>query len=237
MRDIARDFEDAGFAVIEGVCDATSLAAVEPVVLEAGATGGSRCLLRRAQVAALADDLRRHPILGELIPRDHVAVQCTYFEKSTGRNWLVGVHQDQSIPVAARVSGEALRGWSEKEGEVFVQPGEAVLSRLIAVRLHLDPCGEQDGPLRVVAGSHRAGVLTVEAGVSLRDELGLTPCVAGAGDVLVMQPLLLHSSSKSTGSGRRRVLHFLFGPPTLPEGLQWPAHARANAVKQTVLAG
>jgi hypothetical protein len=36
-----------------------------------------------------------------------------------------------------------------------------------------------------------------------------------------MRPLILHASSKATGAGERRVLHFLFGPPTLPHGLKW----------------
>jgi len=43
---------------------------------------------------------------------------------------------------------------------------------------------------------------------------------------LLMRPLLLHASSKSSGSSRRRVLHFLFGPPVLPCGLRW-AHLLA----------
>jgi hypothetical protein len=36
-----------------------------------------------------------------------------------------------------------------------------------------------------------------------------------------MRPLALHTSSKATGTGRRRVLHVVFGPPELPFGLQW----------------
>jgi hypothetical protein len=47
-------------------------------------------------------------------------------------------------------------------------------------------------------------------------------CTLERGDVLVMRPLLLHASSKASGFGMRRVLHFLFGPPTLPNGLRWP---------------
>jgi hypothetical protein len=36
-----------------------------------------------------------------------------------------------------------------------------------------------------------------------------------------MRPLLLHASSKATSPVPRRVLHFVFGPPTLPLGLEW----------------
>jgi hypothetical protein len=31
----------------------------------------------------------------------------------------------------------------------------------------------------------------------------------------------LHASSKATGTSRRRVLHFVFGPRALPYGLEW----------------
>ena len=65
---------------------------------------------------------------------DAVAVQCTYFEKSADRNWLVPIHQDLAIPVARRVEHPALRGWSHKEGSLFVQPPADVLAQLVAVR-------------------------------------------------------------------------------------------------------
>jgi hypothetical protein len=42
----------------------------------------------------------------------------------------------------------------------------------------------------------------------------------------LMRPLALHASSKANGASRRRVLHFVFGPPTLPFGLAW-AHSVA----------
>ena len=45
--------------------------------------------------------------------------------------------------------------------------------------------------------------------------------VLKAGDALLMRPLLLHASTRINGGGNRRVLHFLFGPPNLPFGLQW----------------
>jgi hypothetical protein len=46
-------------------------------------------------------------------------------------------------------------------------------------------------------------------------------CTARSGDVLALRPLLLHASSKGSGNGRRRVLHFVFGPRALPHGLAW----------------
>ena len=184
-------------------------------------SGGTRTLLQSGWCAALVQRLRHHAALAPLLPPGAVAVQCTYFEKSTGRNWLVPWHQDLSMPVAERVEHPALRGWSLKEGVLQVQPPAAVLEQVVALRLHLDDCGPDDGPLRVLPGSHRDGVraegATPHAVVS---EAAFT-CTAPRGSGLLMRPLLLHASSKATGSSLRRVLHLLFAPPVLPLGLRW----------------
>lgn len=182
---------------------------------------GTRNMLHWHGAGALVATIRAHPRLAGLLGEQHVAVQCTYFQKSLQTNWLVPLHQDLSIPVRQRVSDPALKGWSSKEGGLFVQPPTAVLDALLAVRIHLDVCGREDGPLRVVPGSHRRGPIPNDDAVKLRDQ-ALT-CVAARGDALVMRPLLLHASSHARGAGRRRVLHVLFGPPDLPHGLRWAA--------------
>lgn len=187
----------------------------------ASQSGGTRCLLASPWCATLAQRLRMHPGLAPLLPAPSVAVQCTYFEKTAERNWLVPLHQDLSIPVAARVDAPSLRGWTDKEGVLFVQPSADILACMVAVRLHLDACEPQGGALRVVPRSHVHGVLPPEQARALRDTTGEVVCDAAAGAALVMRPLLLHASSKSTGRSRRRVLHFVFGPAALPLGLRW----------------
>ncbi|NHZ43863.1 phytanoyl-CoA dioxygenase family protein [Massilia aquatica] len=215
-------FAQVGYALVPRVLPAAECARLAGLVQPAGAaSGGTRCLLAEPWCAALAARLRANPALAPLIEPDAVAVQCTYFEKSAGRNWLVPLHQDLSIPVAARVDAPALRGWSLKEGTLFVQPAPAVLEQLVAVRVHLDACGVDDGPLLVVPGSHRAGVLAQPDAAAARDATPPLACLAGIGGALVMRPLLLHASSKALGQGRRRVLHFVFGPRSLPHGLAW----------------
>lgn len=217
----AASFARNGFVHVPDVLSGHSADIARHVEMGSGASGGTRCLLATAWCAALADRLREHPELAMLLPKGHAAVQCTYFEKSSERNWLVPLHQDLSIPVAERIDGSGWSGWSQKEGTVFVQPPVAVLEQLVAVRLHLDPCTVSDGPLRVVPGSHTRGVLAPDAAAAVRDAQGETLCEAEVGSALVMRPLLLHASSKSMGSGRRRVLHFLYGPCLLPHGLRW----------------
>ncbi|WP_165250864.1 phytanoyl-CoA dioxygenase family protein [Paludisphaera soli] len=215
-------FEDQGFAILERVLTPDECAELSAEERPAGrSTAGTRSLLAEPWCRALVDRLRLHGPLARLLPTGLVAVQCTSFEKSRDANWLVPWHQDLSIPVAERVDHPALRGWSRKEGATFVQPPEALLAEMAAVRLHLDPCGPDDGPLRVAAGSHRLGRIDPSRVPDARRGSPEVACLAGPGDVLVMRPLLLHASSRATGSGRRRVLHFLFGPPEPPFGLRW----------------
>lgn len=215
-------FDEQGFALAKRVASdpesGTAWLALKGYT-QAGA--GTRNLLTAAWCAALAAQLGTQPRIAQLVPATHVAVQCTYFEKSRHKNWLVSLHQDLSIPVAERVEHPGLSGWSEKEGALYVQPPLSVLQDLVAVRLHIDPCGPEDGALRVVPGTHRMGVVSAKAGPALRDVHGEVTCLAAPGDAVVMRPLVLHASSKSTGQSQRRVLHFLFGPPVLPHGLRW----------------
>ena len=218
------DFDRLGYAMVESLLSARECDEVSAKLANTSQTG-TRKLLGQAWCTDLADKLGRHPDLRAYVEADYLAVQCTYFEKSAEHNWLVPIHQDLSIPVAGRVAHPALRGWSEKEGTLFVQPPVEVLEKLVAVRLHLDACGEADGPLHLLPGTHAQGLVTAEAAVQARKTLPAVASIAHRGSACVMRPLLLHASSRSCGSSRRRVLHFVFAPPTLPFGLRWPARA------------
>ncbi|GAA6142859.1 phytanoyl-CoA dioxygenase family protein [Hydrogenophaga sp. 5NK40-0174] len=217
-------FAAQGFKLVESVLPVQACEDMLPLLPAQGQEGarpGCRDLLMEPWCAALSRSLRAHSAVSPTLAASSVAVQCTYFEKSANQNWLVPVHQDLSIPVAERVEHPALSGWSVKGGQYFVQAPVSVLNQLVAIRLHLDDCGEMDGPLRVVPGSHARGVLSPNEAIVVRRSVGHVVCTVPKGGVLVMKPLLLHASSKSTGKGLRRVLHFLFGPPDLPCGLRW----------------
>ena len=134
----------------------------------------------------------------------------------------MALHQDLSVPVAQRVEHPVLTGWSRKQGRWFVQPPVTLLENMLAVRVHLDDCGDDDGPLRVVPGSHRAGRVDGRQARQLREQCGERVCRLRAGEAMAMRPLLLHASSKATQPTRgRRVLQFLFGPAEPGLGLEW----------------
>lgn len=177
---------------------------------------GSRNLLAQPQCHRMAVQLKTQLVDLGLLDAESVAEQCTLFDKTADRNWLVALHQDTSIPA----SGGSLPVVT-KEGEPYVQPSIKVLQSLLAVRVHLDDCGAEAGPLRVVPGSHRVGRLGDAEAQALRAAHGEEVCIAARGDALLMRPLLLHASSRARSPVRRRVLHFLFGPWRLPHGLVW----------------
>lgn len=220
--DVATPFNAAGWISIEGVLSPLECAAIaDSITPSAAPSGGTRALLAQPWCQQLAARIRLESPLAALIPPEFVAVQCTYFEKSAAKNWLVPWHQDLSIPVAERVEHSALSGWSEKEGGLFVHAPPGVLEQLIAVRLHLDVCSATDGPLKVLPGTHLLGRLSPAAVESLRCERAEVACLANMGGAIVLRPLLVHASSKANGASRRRVLHFVFGPAALPCGLRW----------------
>src|SRR5271169_2872304 len=162
-----------------------------------------------------------NPEIARHLSSDTVAVQCTAFSKTPETNWLVSLHQDLSIPVRERVQHPECRGWSSKQGVLFVQPPVAVLESLVAVRVHIDACSADNGALRIVPRSHQLGRLAADVQTKVRDASGERVVPVARGAALLMRPLLLHASSKAAVPDGRRVLHFLFGPRTLPLGLRW----------------
>ena len=95
-----------------------------------------------------------------------------------------------------------------------------VLARMVAVRIHLDDCDEQNGPLRVLPGSHRCGLLSDNQIIGWPKADAVT-CTVRRGDVILMRPLLLHASSAATAPVSRRVIHIEHAANDLPDGLGW----------------
>ena len=214
MNSLSKEFSSMGFVVLRAVAPSRLLtqASIELEALS-DSSAGTRNVLQAPWCIDLAKAIRAHLTEQYLLSPNFVATQCTYFHKAQDNNWLVPLHRDKFIPVAARCEVDGWSGWSEKEGVLYCRPPAAVMAEMVAVRLHLEANTPLNGPLHVVPGSH------VEESVGgQRHE-----CLVPKGGALVLRPSLLHASSKLK-SGCRRVLHFLFGPAVLPNGIQW-AHA------------
>ena len=81
------------------------------------------------------------------------------------------------------------------------------LEQVVALRVSLDDSTATNGPLRVLPDSHRDGVLSDQQIADRAKHAAPVECVTPAGGVVVMRPLTIHASSKSTDQRPRRVLH------------------------------
>jgi len=106
---------------------------------------------------------------------------------------------------------------------------------MLTVRLHLDDCGTENGPLRVLPGTHLSGWLDAEAIDRLKREISEQVCCVPRGGAVLMRPLLLHASSKAEMPTRRRVLHLEFAADELPGGLKFNADDKSDSTDRTML--
>lgn len=148
-------------------------------------------------------------------------VRSILFDKSAGSNWLVPWHQDATIAVRERRDAPGFGPWSIKEGVPHCRPPRDVLESLVVIRVALDACGPANGPLQMVPGSHKDGLLTPAALSARVAEGPVIECCTGAGGVVLMRSHTVHSSAKAIVPSRRRVLHLEVTPMVLPAGLQW----------------
>jgi len=159
------------------------------------------------------------------------AVRGIWFDKTREANWKVAWHQDRTIAVRERVDVTGFRPWSEKLGVIHVEPPAELLDSMVALRIHLDECTTDNGPLRLLPGSHRRGKFSpaeITEWVLQRGSEAVT-CTARRGDVLVMRPLTLHASSPAQNPTGRRVLHLEYCAQALPGDLAWHDAPRSSS--------
>lgn len=180
-----------------------------------------RNLLQVEAVRELCHSLQMRRLVEPVLGSDCFAVRGILFDKTPGANWKVPYHQDLSIAVRERIEVEGFGPWSQKASVTHVQPPVTVLEQMLSIRLHLDDCGEENGPLRVLPGSHRSGRLDAVSIQNLKNQAAPVKCLAQRGGVLLMRPLLLHASSSSQSLHPRRVVHLEWAASDLPGGPEW----------------
>lgn len=184
---------------------------------------GARNLLALSAVRTLAESEAIRSLIEPILGARARAVRAALFDKAPGANWPVLWHQDLALALAERHELHGWGPWSIKAGIAHAHAPAEVLAAMIAVRFHLDACGLENGPLRVLPGTHCLGRVDRGRIGALRARIAEVACEAAAGDVLLMRPLLLHASSPARAPSHRRVLHIEFAPdaPLLPHPLRW----------------
>ena len=146
--------------------------------------------------------------------------KAIYFDKSSASNWSVTWHQDLTINLKEEQKMEGYTSWTKKEGIVSVIPPLDVSKSIFTLRLHLDEITTKNGCLEVVPGSHKKVHSDAEKKV-ITENIDPMPVLVNEGGVMLMKPLILHRSAKSTNQKSRRVLHLEFTNTELPQGLEW----------------
>jgi ectoine hydroxylase-related dioxygenase (phytanoyl-CoA dioxygenase family) len=224
---------DAGFAIVPGVFDPREMDTISSELGEESlqrSRAGARHLLAVPAVAALAKDSRLTAMAAEVLGCEPVPFSATLFDKSSDANWLVVWHQDRALPLMERRETPGWGPWSEKAGGIYAHAPAAALSKVVALRVHLDDSTPENGPLRVLPGTHTLGVLSDAQIQDAARRIEPVTCTVRRGGVIVMRPLIVHASSKVVAAASRRVLHFEYAAATtFDEGLRLTAAAPATA--------
>ena len=218
------DSADAGYGIFRNVWRSDEVAALATTLAQADldrSRAGARHLLTQPAVAALARDPRMLAIARQFLHTEPFPFRATLFDKSAQSNWLVVWHQDTALPLRERRDIAGWGPWSIKGGVTYAHAPAAALSRIIALRMHLDDSGADNGPLRVLPRTHTLGLLSDEAIAEIARTAEPIDCLVDAGGVIAVRPLLLHASSKARSDRARRVIHIEYADsPILGDGLE-----------------
>lgn len=220
-QEIISGWQEAGFRILAGVFSKAEVAALQNALADsaiAGSRAGARHLLGEPAVLRAARDPRLSAIAGEALGDEALAFRATLFDKSLRANWLVVWHQDTALPLRSRRAVRGWGPWSMKAGILYAHAPAETLSRIIAIRLHLDDSLASNGPLRVLPGTHTKGVLSDERIGELARTGPPFECLVAKGGLMTMSPLLVHASSKAAVPSSRRVLHIEYATSLLLEG-------------------
>lgn len=158
-------------------------------------------------------------VIREIFGNKYFVVKSIYFDKPETSNWYVAYHQDLTISVNQKMQLEGFGPWTTKQNQFAVQPPLDILKNIYTIRIHLDDTDENNGALKVVPGSHAKGIYrpeTIDWTIETEEI-----CNVESGGIMIMKPLLLHGSNRTTNGNRRRVIHIEFSDRQLPDKLNW----------------
>jgi len=171
------------------------------------------------QVVPLIFNPKLKELVRALFGDGYFVTKSIYFDKPELSNWFVAWHQDLTIVVDKRTDTPGYGPWTVKQNQFGVQPPLNILQNNFTIRIHLDDTNGDNGALKVVPGSHKKGVYRPETiNWDLETE---AICNVNAGGLMIMRPLLLHASNRTTNNKKRRVVHIEFSREELDGGLNW----------------
>lgn len=222
--------EEFGFSIVNDIYTEAETAQILAII--ASKDTGRATFRKSEDLFAIRQFLREVPevedivfneklkqLVAEVFGDNVFAVKSIYFNKPEKSNWYVAYHQDLTISVDKKVEMEGFGPWTVKQQQFAVQPPLAILERNFTIRIHLDDTDNDNGALKVIPKSHLKGIYRPETiDWNIEEEV---VCEVESGGVMLMKPLILHSSGRTTNGQKRRVIHIEFSDVDLPKGLQW----------------
>jgi hypothetical protein len=207
--------EQEGYAIVPNVFkpeEAQSLA----LTLESSdlprSRAGVRHLLSHPAVMNVASDPRLLGIAQSILEDNAFPFKATLFHKSPETNWLITWHQDTALPLSEKQETPAGDQGQLKKALPYAHAPATALEKVVALRLHLDDSTSENGPLRVVPGTHRKGVLSDKEVEAIVGGAAPIACVVPKGGLIVMRPLAIHVIKISSRKSKARNSHRICKP-------------------------
>jgi ectoine hydroxylase-related dioxygenase (phytanoyl-CoA dioxygenase family) len=219
-----------GFAVVNNVFSENEVSALLQIIARIDTTKPT--FRKSNDVFAIRQFLKEVPetlpiifnkqliaLINSVFGKEYFVVKSIYFDKPEDSNWFVAYHQDLTISVDKKLEITGFGPWTVKQQQFAVQPPLSILEDNFTIRIHLDDTDEGNGALKVIPKSHLKGVYRPES-IDWNIETDTT-CHVKKGGIMIMRPLLLHASNRTTNQRKRRVIHIEFSRSILPANLQW----------------
>lgn len=232
-----QQLDNDGFAIIDSVFSTDEINKIAAIIDTADNSGDT--FRKSSDLFAIRQFLKEIPetkatifndrlkeLIRGLFGNDYFPVKSIYFDKPGNSNWFVAYHQDLTISVDKKTAIEGFGPWTVKQNQFAVQPPLDILKNIYTIRIHLDETNEENGALKIVPKSHLKNIYRPETiNWTVEEEVS---CNVPQGGIMIMKPLLLHSSGRTTNSNNRRVIHIEFSDMELPEEIEWSERLSIN---------
>ncbi|MFT5892941.1 MAG: ectoine hydroxylase-related dioxygenase (phytanoyl-CoA dioxygenase family) [Dokdonia sp.] len=229
-RNLKYTLEQKGYAILDNLYSNPEIQQIITCIQEVTQNGDG--FLKTNDLFAIRQLLKNIPQLKEVICNENLTsllssiytdsyflTKAIYFDKPSTSNWFVPYHQDISISVNQKIDSENYKNWTYKKGQYGVQPPLKILKNITTVRIHLDNTTAHNGALKVIPSSHTRGIIRTDQKEWDTNTEHL--CDVQKGGVMLMKPLTLHASNRTTNGKQRRVIHLEFCDQELEAPLEW----------------
>lgn len=228
-------FTEKGFAIVDNIYSDEEINNILKFIEKSDS--GKETYRKTQDVFAIRQVLKEIPEIKDIVFNANIreiirsiggdncfVVKSIYFDKPETSNWFVAYHQDLTISVKNKIDSIGFSNWTKKQNQFAVQPPLEILENIFTIRIHLDTTTNENGAVKVIEKSHLYGIYRPELIDKTKEKE--TICEVEKGGIMLMKPLTLHASTRTTNNKRRRVLHIEFSNSKLPENLDWSEYSK-----------